>query len=206
MLAPWGIRSCNIDHCNCSLLIRRRFLLSALQMIFWVSLMFTLISQSLEMKFSSAVVDSTEGFLHEWWSPFYDTYASRQLKYQPAKEGAPIQVVILSKLGFIFFNFVVTWCIVGGSMIYQVTQMTHNDQQRTPPSTIPQVPMNRHWPGPLPVIADHVKFGAPSACILARKMYEEDCLRHHTATFNPNLGPLDVNKPSFPMSAAIGSR
>ncbi|KAG7959018.1 hypothetical protein I3843_10G050400 [Carya illinoinensis] len=107
---------------------------------------------------TQVVVDSTEGFLHEWWSPFYDTYASRQLKYQPAKEGAPIQV-----------------------------------------------PMNRHWPGPLPVIADHVKFGAPSACILARKMYEEDCLRHHTATFNPNLGPLDVNKPSFPMSAAIGS-
>ncbi|KAF5473073.1 hypothetical protein F2P56_009716 [Juglans regia] len=90
-------------------------------------------------------VVSPEGFLHEWWSMFYDVYASRQLGSQPAKEGGPVKMRI--------------------------------------PSTIPQAAMNRHRPGQLP----------------------EDCLRRLAETFNPNLGPLDLNKPSFPMSAAVGS-
>jgi hypothetical protein len=40
-----------------------------------------------------AINDSGEGFLHEWWSIFYDVY-SEQMKPQQAKAEGSVKVII----------------------------------------------------------------------------------------------------------------
>uniref|UniRef100_A0A2N9END1 LisH domain-containing protein n=1 Tax=Fagus sylvatica TaxID=28930 RepID=A0A2N9END1_FAGSY len=124
------------------------------------------------------VIDSAEGFLYEWWSIFYDVYASRQLKHQQAQAEASIEA----------------------------TQMTENEQQYVH-LAMPQSLMNQHRPGKLPVITDFDKMlGQPAACLLAAKMYEEERLIHPARTFEPNLCLLDVSKLNLPKSPAISSR
>lgn len=41
------------------------------------------------------MIDSAEGFLYEWWSIFYDVYASMQLKHQQAKAEASTEVMLV---------------------------------------------------------------------------------------------------------------
>ncbi|GMY37387.1 transcriptional corepressor LEUNIG_HOMOLOG-like isoform X2 [Fagus crenata] len=124
------------------------------------------------------VIDSAEGFLYEWWSIFYDVYASRQLKHQQAQAEASIEA----------------------------TQMTENEQQYVH-LAMPESLMNQQRPGKLPVITDFDKMlGQPAACLLAAKMYEEERLIHPARTFEPNLCLLDVSKLNLPKSPAISSR
>ncbi|XP_050287033.1 transcriptional corepressor LEUNIG-like isoform X1 [Quercus robur] len=122
------------------------------------------------------VIDSAEGFLYEWWSIFYDVYASRQLQDQQAKAEASTEA----------------------------TQMTENEQQNIY-SAMPQLAINQHRPGKLPVINDFDKMlGQPASCLLAAKMYEER-LRHPTRTFEPNLRLVDVSKLNLPKSPVSSS-
>lgn len=50
------------------------------------------------------MIDSAEGFLYEWWSIFYDVYASRQLKHQQAQSEASIEVMICQICGIIVLS------------------------------------------------------------------------------------------------------
>lgn len=77
--------------------------------------------------------------------------------------------------------------------------MTENEQQNIY-SAMPQLAINQHRPGKLPVINDFDKMlGQPASCLLAAKMYEER-LRHPTRTFEPNLRLVDVSKLNLPKS------
>ena len=87
---------------------------------------------------------------------------------------------------------------------FQAKQMTENEQQNIY-SAMPQLAINQHRPGKLPVINDFDKMlGQPASCLLAAKMYEER-LRHPARTFEPNLCHLDVSKLNLPKSPAISS-
>ncbi|KAK7327863.1 hypothetical protein VNO77_21956 [Canavalia gladiata] len=46
-----------------------------------------------EMKFLDSVIDSPDGFLHEWWSIFYEVFAARQRKDQETGQGSSSKVV-----------------------------------------------------------------------------------------------------------------
>lgn len=76
---------------------------------------------------------------------------------------------------------------------FQATQMTENEQ-RNIYSAMPQLAINQHRPGKLPVINDFDKtLGQPASCLLAAKLYEEH-LRDPTRSFEPNLRLFDVSK------------
>ncbi|KAG4381093.1 hypothetical protein GLYMA_15G075500v4 [Glycine max] len=68
------------------------------------------------MNFLDSVVDSPDGFLHEWWSIFYEVFTSRQGKDQETGQGSS------SKL---------------------VPMMTQNARNDAPPK-IPQISMSEH--------------------------------------------------------------
>jgi len=53
------------------------------------------------MNFLDSVVDSPDGFLHEWWSIFYEVFTSRQGKDQETGQGSSSKLVIT--------NFMIMW-------------------------------------------------------------------------------------------------
>lgn len=82
---------------------------------------------------------------------------------------------------------------------FQATQMTENEQ-RNIYSAMPQLAINQHRPGKLPVINDFDKtLGQPASCLLAAKLYEEH-LRDPARSFEPNLRLFDVSKFNLPKS------
>lgn len=42
-----------------------------------------------------SVINTPDGFLHEWWSLFHDVYAAGELKHQEAKAEASLVKVVI---------------------------------------------------------------------------------------------------------------
>ncbi|RDX76208.1 Transcriptional corepressor LEUNIG-HOMOLOG, partial [Mucuna pruriens] len=49
-----------------------------------------------DMKFLDSVIDSPDGFLHEWWSIFYEVFTSRQGKIQETGPGSSSKVPMMT--------------------------------------------------------------------------------------------------------------
>ena len=47
--------------------------------------------------FFFAVIDSSQGFLSEWWSIFSDVYAYRKLEHQKEKPETSLQVIFAER-------------------------------------------------------------------------------------------------------------
>ncbi|XP_025015561.2 transcriptional corepressor LEUNIG_HOMOLOG isoform X2 [Ricinus communis] len=94
---------------------------------------------------TSVAIDSFDGFLTEWWSVFYEIFASRQLKHQEAQPNS----------------------------IVQAGQMTHNDLQNVYP-IMPPLAKNQQRPEQYPVGPDNNKMlGRPPTFILPARMYDQ---------------------------------
>ncbi|KAF2303315.1 hypothetical protein GH714_016594 [Hevea brasiliensis] len=120
-------------------------------------------------------VDSFDGFLHEWWTLFYDVYASRQLKHEEAKTKSSVK---------------------GG-------QMTQNEIQNMRP-VLPKLPIYQQRCGEFPVGPGYGMLGQPPTCLLPTRMLEEEQhLRHPISNSYPNLLLLHGNKLNLSKSATI---
>ncbi|KAF2303321.1 hypothetical protein GH714_016627 [Hevea brasiliensis] len=120
-------------------------------------------------------VDSFDGFLHEWWTLFYDVYASRQLKHEEAKTKSSVK---------------------GG-------QMTLNEIQNMRP-ILPKLPIYQQRCGEFPVGPGYGMLGQPPTCLLPTRMLEEEQhLRHPISNSYPNLLLLHGNKLNLSKSATI---
>ncbi|KAK9267797.1 hypothetical protein L1049_010233 [Liquidambar formosana] len=125
------------------------------------------------------VIDSPDGFLSEWWSFFYDTYASRQPKQLEVKEEASVEPAQM--------------------METEVQNVGHLE---------PKLEMIQQTPGQFPMGTDFDKMlGQPAACLLAAKVYEEgEHLRRPARQLAPDLRLNDVNKMALSKSDATSSR
>ncbi|KAJ9168820.1 hypothetical protein P3X46_020304 [Hevea brasiliensis] len=129
-------------------------------------------------------VDSFDGFLHEWWTLFYDVYASRQLKHEEAKTKSSVKVY--------YFLF----GLQGG-------QMTQNEIQNMRP-ILPKLPIYQQRCGEFPVGPGYGMLGQPPTCLLPTRMLEEEQhLRHPISNSYPNLLLLHGNKLNLSKSATI---
>ncbi|XP_057948630.1 transcriptional corepressor LEUNIG_HOMOLOG-like [Malania oleifera] len=120
------------------------------------------------------VIDVPEGFLSEWWSIFYDLYASRQGNHHETGEQSSVKDA----------------------------HMTETKPQSSNPLA-QQLEMNQKRMGQFPTSTDHDKMlGQPAACMMATQMYEEEHLRQNSRNFDPNVHLLDVDKMNISKSAA----
>lgn len=101
-LSYWIVLMVHVNFLFGSILISWGFLLNALHfnltlMVFFGVLMWCLNCHHKLIRNVGVfvlVIDSAEGFLYEWWSIFYDVYASRQLQDQQAKAEASTEVML----------------------------------------------------------------------------------------------------------------
>ncbi|XP_021597021.1 transcriptional corepressor LEUNIG isoform X2 [Manihot esculenta] len=129
------------------------------------------------------VVDSVDGFLHEWWTLFYDMHASRQLKHEEAKGKFPAK---------------------DGQIIQDGQILQHALQNMRP--ILPKLDVYHQKHGEFP-FGSHYKMsgasGQPPACLLpARMLEEQQSLCYPVSNSNPNLLQLHGNKLNLSKSAA----
>ncbi|GLT80951.1 hypothetical protein SLA2020_523610 [Shorea laevis] len=124
------------------------------------------------------LIDTPMGFLHEWWSIFYDVYVSRQPMQQEANaEEASIKAV----------------------------RMTENPLQSVHPID-PQLMRNQPRSGQVPVNFDlKMMLEQPAACLLAAKQYEEKQLRQAPRNFDPSSQLIETNKLTVSKSVPANS-
>ncbi|XP_037492439.1 transcriptional corepressor LEUNIG_HOMOLOG isoform X4 [Jatropha curcas] len=118
-----------------------------------------------------------DGFLHEWWTLFYDLYASKQLEYQEAKAKA------------------------NSYSSAKERQVMQNELQNVLP-IVPQLSINQQRPGQFPVGPSSKMRQLPACSLLARMYGEEQHLPYPVRTFNQNLQLLRGNKFDLSKSAA----
>ncbi|XP_028777477.1 uncharacterized protein LOC114734116 [Neltuma alba] len=120
------------------------------------------------------LIQSREGFLHEWWSVFYDVYTSRSLKHQDIGPEASSDVVL---------------------------QKTNNGRRNLPPR-IPQLSKQRHQLLQIdPAINKMME--QPAACLLTPEVYERECIGYLAEDSDPSLQLIDAKRRKF-VDSGIG--
>ncbi|PON61396.1 Guanine nucleotide-binding protein, beta subunit [Trema orientale] len=117
----------------------------------------------------SVEINTSEGFLYEWWSIFYDVYAIRQMEHQKEKPPeAPLQAM----------------------------QMNGIDQQQNFHSMVPSLAMNQPIKSenfPSGNVSNNT-MGFPAASLLADNFNENEHVGQSAMDFSPSLCSLGVNK------------
>ncbi|KAG4381103.1 hypothetical protein GLYMA_15G075500v4 [Glycine max] len=140
------------------------------------------------MNFLDSVVDSPDGFLHEWWSIFYEVFTSRQGKDQETGQGSS------SKL---------------------VPMMTQNARNDAPPK-IPQISMSEHRTPQFQVNSSfNNMMTQPAVCVIPSIMYnKEERLGYLPENVEPslhdvinsNLTFLSGTSSNYPLQDVVGKQ
>ncbi|KAH1146072.1 hypothetical protein GLYMA_15G075500v4 [Glycine max] len=135
-----------------------------------------------------SVVDSPDGFLHEWWSIFYEVFTSRQGKDQETGQGSS------SKL---------------------VPMMTQNARNDAPPK-IPQISMSEHRTPQFQVNSSfNNMMTQPAVCVIPSIMYnKEERLGYLPENVEPslhdvinsNLTFLSGTSSNYPLQDVVGKQ
>lgn len=84
-------------------------------------------------------LESPEGFLHEWWSIFYETYLSRVGRHEGSDPQSSSKVVIFFAVNPMFY---LNHLLFIHMSIFQVPRLTHTPMDDSSSFRIPQLPMN----------------------------------------------------------------
>lgn len=161
------------------------------------------------MNFLDSVVDSPDGFLHEWWSIFYEVFNSRQGKDLETGPGSSSKVVITNYMIKLVL-FCVVQCFIQAVksnlfVKFQVPMMTHNARNNAPPR-IPQISMSEQRTPQFQVNSSFNNMMAqPAVCVIPSTMYNKE---EHLGYLPENVEPSlhDVIKNNLTFLSGISSK
>lgn len=135
-----------------------------------------------------SVLNSPDGFLHEWWSIFYEVFTSRQGKHQ--ETGPEFSNQVITMIHLVLFCVVQFFILVIHSyhsfVNFQVPVMTDIPMNGIPFGT-PQIPMNEQIPQQFQASSSFSNMMTHSAsCLIPSTLYNRE-----------NLGYLPKSEPSF---------
>ncbi|KAI9121601.1 hypothetical protein K1719_008634 [Acacia pycnantha] len=117
---------------------------------------------------ASVVIRSPEGFLHEWWSVFYDIYAPRNLKHED----------------------------IGPEACSNVELQRTNSGRRNLPPRIPQLSKQRPQLLQIDPTTNNM-MEQPATCLLPPNVYERDYLGYLAEDSDPSLQLINAKRLKF---------